>query len=154
MHINVYLLSILIFSLGLLTGALSIFFTGRKYRVPSRGKIGIGASSVAGRGAFALEKINEGEVLERCPALEVRDADVGGELINYVFYGNTEHSRLVVMGYGMLFNHSFEPNVAYWLDETPTGPELVLYALRAISKGEELFYNYGKEWWSTRQGAV
>jgi len=93
-----------------------------------------------------------GAVIERCPALEVTDKDIGGELLNYVFYGNRENSRLVVMGNGMLFNHSFTPNVAYYLEETDIGPELILYALRDIEKGEELFYNYGDEWWATRQG--
>jgi len=56
-----------------------------------------------------------------------------------------------VMGNGMLFNHSSTPNVAYYREESTLGPELVLYALRNISKGEELFYSYGDEWWSTRQ---
>ncbi|MBN1279505.1 MAG: SET domain-containing protein-lysine N-methyltransferase, partial [Chlorobiaceae bacterium] len=28
---------------------------------------------------------------------------------------------------------------------------LILYALRDIAKGEELFYSYGDDWWTTRQ---
>ncbi|NTU58271.1 MAG: SET domain-containing protein [Chlorobiaceae bacterium] len=115
-----------------------------------RGLVGIDASPVSGRGAFALRSIREGEIIEQCPALEVTDRDVGGELVNYVFYGSAEDRRLVVMGYGMLFNHSSQPNVAYYRQEATTGAELVIYALRDISKGEELFYNYGDEWWSTR----
>ena len=55
------------------------------------------------------------------------------------------------MGYGMLFNHSSTPNVAYYREETSLGPEMILYALRNIHKGEELFYNYGDDWWKTRQ---
>lgn len=139
-----------LFGAGMLGGTMLGMKFARRQEATNRGKVGIGPSRVAGRGAHALEAIAEGEVIERCPALEVGEGDVGGELVNYVFYGNTEGSRLVVMGYGMLFNHSFEPNVAYYLEETKSGPELVLYALRPISRGEELYYNYGKEWWETR----
>ena len=117
-----------------------------------RGAVRIGPSTVSGRGAFAVKKIREGETVERCPALEVTQRDVGGELLNYVLYGSNENARLVVMGFGMLFNHSPEPNVAYYREESRNGPELVLYALRDIRRGEELFYNYGEEWWSTREG--
>uniref|UniRef100_Q3AQH3 Nuclear protein SET n=1 Tax=Chlorobium chlorochromatii (strain CaD3) TaxID=340177 RepID=Q3AQH3_CHLCH len=109
------------------------------------------ASTVSGRGVFALVNFREGDIIERCPALEVRDRDVDGELLNYVFYGSTEQHRLVAMGNGMLFNHDNNPNVAYYREDTPLGAELVLYALRNIRKGEELFYSYGEAWWATRQ---
>jgi SET domain-containing protein len=113
--------------------------------------VAIEASTVSGRGAFALKKIKDGDIIERCPALEVTDKDIGGELLNYVFYGSTESTRLVAMGNGMLFNHSATPNVAYYRESTSLGAELILYALRDIRKGEELFYSYGDEWWTTRQ---
>ncbi|NQU46981.1 MAG: SET domain-containing protein-lysine N-methyltransferase [Chlorobium sp.] len=131
--------------------ALVIGMFRRKIR--QEGKVHIQPSPVAGRGAFAAKNIKTGEIIERCPAIEVSDTDIGGELLNYVFYGNSENSRLVVMGNGMLFNHSFRPNVAYYLDETPSGKELVLYALNTVRKGEEMFYNYGEDWWATRKGS-
>lgn len=81
----------------------------------------------------------------------MNDCDIGGELVNYVFYGSSERLRLVAMGHGMLFNHSSAPNVAYYREQGSLGTELVLYALRDIKKGEELFYSYGEEWWTTRQ---
>jgi SET domain-containing protein len=148
---NQYLLFSALLGTGLLAGIAIGFLL--KARTGSAGDrpIGIAQSTVAGRGAFALKNIREGATVERCPALEVTDRDVGGELLNYVFYGSDEKKRLVAMGNGMLFNHSSTPNVAYYLEETSLGPELVIYALRDIRKGEELFYNYGEEWWSTRQ---
>ncbi|MBM3162320.1 MAG: SET domain-containing protein [Chlorobi bacterium] len=152
MAINLYILVPALLAAGLMAGiAIGMQL---KIRTPAqcRGVVGIGPSTVSGRGAFALEGIREGDIIERCPALEVNDRDVGGELLNYVFYGSTETARLVVMGYGMLFNHSPEPNVAYYREETRNGPELVLYALRDIGKGEELFYTYGDDWWATRAG--
>ncbi|MBC8524033.1 MAG: SET domain-containing protein-lysine N-methyltransferase [Chlorobium phaeobacteroides] len=110
----------------------------------------VGKSNVSGRGVFALKNIQNGAIIERCPVLEVDEQDIGGELLNYVFYGDNEKERLVAMGNGMLFNHSSVPNVAYYLEETPLGPELVIYALRDLRKGEELFYTYGDDWWTTR----
>ena len=110
----------------------------------------IGQSNVSGRGVFATRSIRNGDVIEHCPVLELDEKDIGGELLNYVFYGEHEKKRLVAMGNGMLFNHSSFPNVAYYLEETPLGPELIIYALRDIRKGEELFYNYGSDWWATR----
>ena len=137
--------------IGITAGiAIGIFLTKRASA--SRGElVKIGASTVRGRGAFALQKISESDIIERCPALEVNEQDVGGELLNYVFYGSTQSTRLVVMGNGMLFNHSSTPNVAYYREQSALGVVLVLYALRNISKGEELFYSYGDDWWTTRQ---
>ncbi len=120
--------------------------TGEIAEVPVR----TGESNVSGRGVFATRDIKNGDLVERCPVLELDEEDIGGELLNYVFYGDNEKKRLVAMGNGMLFNHSSFPNVAYYLEETPLGPELIIYTLRDIRKGEELFYNYGSEWWTTR----
>ncbi|ASQ90417.1 SET domain-containing protein-lysine N-methyltransferase [Prosthecochloris sp. GSB1] len=143
------------FLAALAAGLSSGIQIGRKLRWSERreneGSVRIGPSNVSGRGAFAGKEIAKGDVIERCPVLELDEKDVGGELMNYVFYGENETRRLVAMGNGMLFNHSSTPNVGYYLEDTPLGPELVLYALRCISEGEEMFYNYGDEWWSSRQ---
>lgn len=140
----------LIFGAGLAGGIpFGLFLRNRKPKI-CRSKVVIDKSTVSGRGAFALSAIRKDEIIERCPALEVTDRDVAGELLNYVFYGSAENRRLVAMGYGMLFNHSFQPNVAYYREDTALGTELVIYALRDIRKGEELYYNYGDDWWSTR----
>ena len=151
MEFNLYTVIPLAAGIGLIVGTVIGMLMKKRPMSCQRGMVSIGPSSVSGRGAFSLENIKEGEIVERCPAIEVTDRDVGGELLNYVFYGSVESSRLVVMGYGMLFNHSSIPNVAYYREQTALGPELVIYALRDIRKGEELFYNYGDEWWTTRK---
>jgi hypothetical protein len=148
---NLYLAATIGIAAGVAVGIPIGLLLRKKEPQVRRGVVGIAPSTVSGRGAFALKPIKEGDIVERCPALEVTDRDVGGELVNYVFYGSAEDKRLVVMGYGMLFNHSSQPNVAYYRQESPTGAELVIYALRDIGKGEELFYNYGDEWWNTRK---
>ena len=151
MEFNLFLIIPIVFATGIAIGITSGIFLAKKTLSGKKECVAIGASTVSGRGAFALKKVRDGDIIERCPALEVTDQDIGGELLNYVFYGSTETARLVVMGNGMLFNHSSTPNVAYYREETGLGPELVLYALRNINKGEELFYSYGDQWWSTRQ---
>jgi SET domain-containing protein len=145
-----FFIATIIFAAGAVTGAIAVKTLRNKTPRISRGTVYIDGSKVAGRGAFALTPINEGDIVERCPALEVTDKDIGGELLNYVFYGSAEDRRLIAMGYGMMFNHSSTPNVAYYREDTPTGTELVIYALRNISEGEEMYYNYGDDWWKTR----
>jgi hypothetical protein len=147
---NLSIFVILAAASGIALGIPAGMLLRRKHPSVRRGAVRIEASTVSGRGAFASRSISESEIIERCPAIEVNDRDVGGELLNYVFYGSAENLRLVAMGYGMLFNHSQQPNVAYYRDDSALGAELVLYALRDIRKGEELFYDYGEDWWSTR----
>jgi hypothetical protein len=151
MMTNPYLIALLAFAAGLLSAIPVVMLLRRKLTSVQRGAVRIAASTICGRGAFAVRELKEGDIVERCPALEVTDRDVGGELLNYVFYGSAEDRRLIAMGYGMLFNHSPQPNVAYYREEGSLGAELVIYALRDIRKDEELFYNYGDDWWTTRK---
>ena len=49
---------------------------------------------------------------------------------------------MVVFGNGSLFNHSNNPNVYYYHDQT--GNRLLYYAAsKSIRKGEEMFISYG-----------
>ncbi len=150
MQASLFALFVTVFGIGLGLG----FILGKTYSKATERQNGhlvrVGQSNVSGRGVFAAKNIAQGAVIERCPVLELDENDVGGELMNYVFYGDNESKRLVAMGNGMLFNHSSFPNVGYYLDDTPLGPELVIYALRNIKKDEEMFYNYGDAWWTSR----
>lgn len=150
MEPSLFALLVIIFTTSIAVG----FLLGRKIRPITdesvESPVRIGQSNVSGRGIFATRNIKNGDLVERCPVLQLDEEDIGGELLNYVFYGENEKKRLVAMGNGMLFNHSSFPNVAYYLEETPLGTELIIYALRDIRKGEELFYSYGREWWITR----
>ncbi len=150
MEVSPFVIIPIVLVVGMIAGIAIGLFLAKRASTGKSDLVMIGASTVSGRGVFSLKAIPEGDIIERCPALEVTDQDIGGELLNYVFYGSTENARLVVMGNGMLFNHSSTPNVAYYREQGELGVELVLYALRNIRKGEELFYSYGEEWWATR----
>jgi hypothetical protein len=89
-----------------------------------------------GRGVFATRAFAEGEALEHCPTLELP----GGS-------NESEDDVILLLGYGMLYNHSSEPNCEY-IQEAPR--VIMFQTLRAVEPGEELFIDYGEEWWSTR----
>lgn len=97
---------------------------------------------------FATRAFKKGEAVESCPTLELHGDNVSGRLGDYVF-GSSENEDNVVLplGYGMLYNHSYDANCEYIQD----GPDVITFvARRDIAAGEELTIDYGEEWWSTR----
>jgi hypothetical protein len=100
-----------------------------------------------GRGVFATRRYIEGQLVESCPTVEVADAEVTGRLDDYVYTSVKDGDVLLVLGYGMLYNHSANPNVEYVQDE----PSIIsFHALRTVMPGEELTIDYGERWWETR----
>jgi SET domain-containing protein len=100
-----------------------------------------------GRGVFATRRFAKGEVIEACPTVELADADVTGRLNDYVFSSVRDGDLLLVLGHGMLYNHSPNPNVEYVQDEPST---ITFRALRNVRPGDELTIDYGEAWWETR----
>jgi SET domain-containing protein len=102
-----------------------------------------------GRGVFAARPIAAGQTIEVCPTLEVATDDVGGLLYDYVFESSENaDASVLLLGYGMLYNHSADPNAEYVQD----GEAAVAFvALRGIEPDEEITIDYGAEWWGTRE---
>lgn len=100
-----------------------------------------------GRGVFATRRFLEGEPIETCPTVELADAEVTGRLSDYVFNSVNGGDVLLVLGHGMLYNHSPDPNVEYVQDEPST---ITFQALHEVQPGDELTIDYGEEWWETR----
>jgi hypothetical protein len=98
-----------------------------------------------GRGVFATRTFGEGETVEVCPTVEISEG--GGDLADYLFESTNEGYFLVVLGFGMLYNHAAEPNLDYFQEDAAT---LAFVAQRRIERGEELTISYGDEWWSAR----
>ena len=110
---------------------------GRKGLVVSEGP--------RGRGVFATRTFAEGDVVEVCPTVEISEG--GGDLADYLFESTTDGMFLVVLGFGMLYNHSADANLDYYQGDDAT---LEFIAQRSIDRGEELTISYGDEWWSAR----
>ena len=95
-----------------------------------------------GRGVFARCAIKKGAIIERVPVLLVPIEDLVSGLenptLNRYFYHWSKTHIAVSLGYGSLYNHSFEPNGRY-----VHGPQMLTYrALRDIPQGEEITINY------------
>jgi uncharacterized protein len=98
------------------------------------------------RGVFATEDIPKGTLIHEAPVVPYPNVEhiliQETALADYVYEYGKNHSA-VVLGYGMLFNHSFTPNATY--DINFDKHTFDYYAYRDITAGEEIFINYNGE---------
>jgi uncharacterized protein len=96
-----------------------------------------------GRGVFARERIPKGSVIETAPIVTIPVQEVFGsaqsaKLSEYVF--NLDGGVVAIaLGYGSLYNHSYEPNAEYFFSGRLVQ---VFRAIRNITPGEEITINY------------
>lgn len=95
------------------------------------------------RGVFATEDIKNGQLFHVAPVIPYPNIEhvliEETVLSDYVYEYGKNHSA-VVLGYGMLFNHSYEPNATYDIDFTTH--TFKYYAYKDIKAGEEILINY------------
>jgi SET domain-containing protein len=96
-----------------------------------------------GRGVFARRRIAKDTIIERVPVValpvqEVFGATAKSTLSEYVFRWR-EGEVAIALGYGSLYNHSYEPNARFYSEGRLTQ---VFSALRDIDAGEEITINY------------
>jgi SET domain-containing protein len=100
-----------------------------------------------GRGVYALKNFSEGEVIERCPVLNLTPKErkhCSRTLLNFYMYPwRSTRSASLVLGFGSLYNHSYEPN-ADWKQNFHTN-KMIYTATKPIKKGEEILINYNGE---------
>lgn len=109
-----------------------------------------------GQGVFATEFIPADTTLEECHHLRIRKEDCSGIIDDYVYNlepddNDPEESEYYTLplGCGSIFNHADDHNTEYWHD---TERDLIVFhTIRDVSAGEQLFINYGKDWWETRE---
>lgn len=99
----------------------------------------------AGRGVFARKKIKQGEVIEECPVIVVPNKDMQDLkktiLVNYYFcFAKDESQWALALGFGSLYNHSYEPNATY--TKKYARRVILITAIKDISKDEEITVNY------------
>lgn len=95
-----------------------------------------------GRGVFARVAIKKGEVVELAPVALVpfnllQGAPDNPQLVRLFFEWDNKHLA-VSLGYGSIYNHSYNPNAIY-----EHGTMVMTYrALRNIAAHEEITVNY------------
>lgn len=95
------------------------------------------------RGVFATKDINKGELIHQAPVIPYPNEEhVHIEktlLADYAFEYGKNHTALL-LGYGMLFNHSYQPNATYEINFP--NHTFDFFAYRDIKAGEEILINY------------
>lgn len=111
-------------------------------------KVYVGPVAGKGRGVFAGEKIFCGEMIESSPAIVFSESEwkhIKDTIFTYYCYlwGEGYKEGALVLGFGSLYNHSYEPNAQYVRREDIKTMDYV--ALRDIEAGEEITINYNGE---------
>lgn len=96
-----------------------------------------------GRGVFAKTPIAAGTEIERVPLLIMDVESIDESMLMDYVYTWTETKVALALGYGSLYNHSYEPNAQY-LDEDSKKTK-VFVAIKDIKKGEEITINYNAD---------
>ena len=95
------------------------------------------------RGVFATQNFKKGDLIHSAPVLsypnEQHQHIEQTLLADYAFEYGKNHSA-ILLGYGMLFNHSYEPNATY--DINFDNHTFDFYAYTDIQAGDEIFINY------------
>lgn len=100
----------------------------------------------AGRGVFAKERLFKGSLMESCPVVALEDTKDRNRLrktglVNYYFlWGDKRDRAAICLGWGSVYNHSFEPNARY--EKIMEDLRMDFYAIRDIEPGEEVLVNY------------
>ncbi|MDQ8738049.1 SET domain-containing protein [Paenibacillus sp. LHD-38] len=98
------------------------------------------------RGVFATHDIAKGDLIHEAPVIpfpnEEHEHIEKTILADYVFEYGANHTA-ILLGYGMLFNHSYTPNAYY--DLNFDNHTVDFFAHTAIAAGDEILINYNGE---------
>lgn len=119
------------------------------------------SSKEMGIGVFATDNIENGELIERCPMIQMdwRNKYLGDPQLHRYLYTNSSckceqcqiHgvNMFMVLGYGMLYNHQDEPNTNWNFNFKDLIGDVI--ASKDIKKGEEIFVSYGPNYFTKRK---
>lgn len=98
-----------------------------------------------GLGVFAAQDIKDGESIEEVPVIllpEEQIADLAKtKLLDYFFaWGEKLEQAAIALGYGSLYNHSYEPNARFV--ENFDKNTITYWAIKDIKKDQEILMNY------------
>jgi len=102
----------------------------------------------SGRGVFANKDFKKGEIVEVCPLISDKRSNINNSIIkDYTFKNKFKDEEVIVFGLCSLYNHSDNNNIYHDQDGNDN---MVYTAVRDINKGEELYVNYGVNYWKSR----
>ena len=107
-------------------------------------KIEVKPSLGRGRGVFAIQPISRDELIESCPVIrfEPRNTAVleATPLHDYLYSWSNDYREVAIaLGYGSLYNHSYQPNSRY---DDDAAAQMIFTAIRDIAADEEITINY------------
>jgi len=99
-----------------------------------------------GRGVYATQDIPKNTILTIDDLLVLNyDKEEPTTTVKKYIFQYSKNCYAFCLGRGSLFNHScFDSNVDWNIKRNKKLPKIEFYTLRKISKGEELFINYGQ----------
>jgi len=110
-------------------------------------KTEIRKSPVHGKGVFALRNIKKGQLVETCNFVP---QDVRGSMVDYDTNSQRFEEGIVIFGIYPFINHGkHNANVeVHSIDNEELVAHIV--AIKDIKKGDELFQDYGDDYWCSR----
>jgi SET domain-containing protein len=127
---------------------------------PSKIKVGNSFKKDIGRGVFATKDIESGEIVERCPMVQLSFRTRyhhDPQLSRYLYTQAScpcEQCKIhgaymyMVLGYGMIYNHQDDPNTEWYFHYNEKYSDVI--ATRPIKEGEEIFVSYGGNYFTKR----
>ena len=126
---------------------------------PTKIKLGYSFNPEMGIGVFATDTIIPGEIIERCPMVQLafRGRYHNDPQISRYLYTNRCGCQqcgihgphmYMVLGYGMLYNHQNEPNTEWKFDWGKNYADVI--AVKHIEPETEIFVSYGNRYFSNR----
>jgi hypothetical protein len=134
------------------------------YEFVEQYKIKHGHSLLGGRGVFATDDIEEGELIERCPIvpLQLRSKkQQDGAIWSYCYTKplcECEECKTngfifyMVLGHGMVYNHQDDNTADMRFNHKDLYVDIV--ANRPIKKNEEIFVTYGSTYFNSRPKVI
>ena len=104
-------------------------------------------SPLHGYGVFAVRDIAKGEIVEECYYLRLgaKWHAMDEVLKDYVFKWSRRMTQAsaVVLGNGMIYNHSDDPNMGY--KQSIKDKVFTFFSIKDVAKDEELLISYGQD---------
>lgn len=106
-------------------------------------KLYIRPSPIHGLGVFAVAERQPGTLLEVSPVLIVRRKQVPAlqrTMLYRYYFQWPPHAAALALGYGSLYNHSYQPTARFDLDVRRG--VILFYAIQTIGQNQEITINY------------